>query len=73
VELEGNLHREVRTFSLIRISAFTMLKETFAMSSGFDLEQYLGNAWNLMPQLGPEFHVVVRFQTLVARTVSEVN
>src|SRR5262245_11088150 len=69
----SGLHRDVRTFNLMRIATLTTLHQKFAMPQGFDLERYLGNAWNLMPQPGPEHHVLIRFQPLVARNVSEVN
>ena len=69
----STLHRDVRTFNLMRIGKLKMLREQFSMPRGFDLERFLGNAWNLMPQPGHEHHVVIRFHPLVARNVSEVN
>ncbi len=67
------LHRDVRTFNLTRIESLTTLREKFSVPRGFDLERYLGNAWNLMPQPGQEYQVVIRFQPLVARNVAEVK
>lgn len=68
----SSLHRDVRTFNLTRITSVTTLNEKFSFPRRFNLERFLGNAWNLMPQPGQEFQVVVRFAPLVARNVSEV-
>ncbi len=68
----SDLHREPRTFNLGRIESLTATGEKFAMPRGFSLERYLGNAWNLMSQPGPDVNVVVRFSPLVARNVAEV-
>ena len=68
----SSLHGELRTFNLARIKTIVTTAEKYAMPRGFSLDRYLGNAWNLMPQPGPDFHVVVRFSPLVARNVAEV-
>jgi predicted DNA-binding transcriptional regulator YafY len=68
----SSLHGEPRTFHLGRIRLITPTNERYAMPRGFSLERYLGNAWNLMPHPGPDFHVVVRFSSLMAQNVAEV-
>jgi proteasome accessory factor B len=68
----SSLHREPRTFNLGRIRSIELTSERYALPRGFSLERYLGNAWNLMPQAGPDAHVVVRFSSLVAQNVAEV-
>jgi proteasome accessory factor B len=55
-----------------RISKIDLLTEKYAPPRGFSLDRYLGNAWNLMPQAGPDCHVVVRFAPMVAKNVAEV-
>jgi proteasome accessory factor B len=68
----SSLHREVRMFNVTRIGSLKQLIERFAVPQGFDLEQYLGNAWHLIPDPGPDSHVIVRFKPLVAGNVAEV-
>jgi predicted DNA-binding transcriptional regulator YafY len=69
----SSLHKEPRTFNLRRIAELSVTKEKYAMPRGFSIERYLGNAWNIMPQAGPDAHVLVRFSPLVARNVAEVT
>jgi predicted DNA-binding transcriptional regulator YafY len=68
----SSLHSEPRTFNLARIKHLRLLNERYAVPRNFSLEKYLGNAWHLVPDSGPDQHVVIRFQPLVARNVSEV-
>ena len=69
----SSLHREVRIFNLARIESMEMLKERFVVPRTFDLDRHLGNAWHLVPASGRDCHVAVRFKSLVARNVAEVN
>jgi len=39
----------------------------------FSLDRYLGNAWHLIPESGPDQVIQVRFSKKVARNVAEVN
>ena len=66
------LHGEIRTFNLARIKEIKPLQERYAIPRDFSLEKHLGNAWHLVPDAGPDHHVVVRFQPLVAQNVAEV-
>ncbi len=68
----SSLHREVRMFNVTRIASLKQLAERYAIPRNFDLDQYLGNAWHLIPGAGRDSHVVVRFQPLVAGNVAEV-
>jgi proteasome accessory factor B len=68
----SSLHGEPRTFHLGRIREIAPTNERYAMPRGFSLDRYLGNAWNLMPQAGPDFHVIVRFSSMMAQNVAEV-
>ncbi len=69
----SSLHREVRTFNVGRISELRLLSENFEVPRGFSVERYLGNAWHLIAEPGPDAHVLVRFEKLVARNVAEVQ
>lgn len=68
----SSLHREVRTFNLLRITQFELLDETFKVPARFSMERYLRNAWHLIPEPGSDRRVVVRFEKLVAQNVAEV-
>ncbi len=69
----SSLHREARTFNVGRIRTLERLDEKFKIPTGFSIERYLRNAWNLIPEPGPDREVTVRFQPLVARNVAEVS
>jgi predicted DNA-binding transcriptional regulator YafY len=69
----SSLHRETRTFNLSRIQSIELLKQKYVRPRGFDVDRYLGNAWNLIPHSGPDDHVVVRFASMVAKNVAEVS
>ncbi len=68
----SSLHREVRTFNIGRIRELEMLNEHFQVPRSFSIDKYLGNAWHLIPEPGPDQEVVIRFKPLVARNVAEV-
>jgi predicted DNA-binding transcriptional regulator YafY len=68
----SSMHGEVRTFNLSRVMNLEVLDQRYTMPRGFSLERYMGNAWNLIPERGRDFDVVVRFKSLVARNVAEV-
>ncbi|TWT37328.1 HTH domain protein [Posidoniimonas corsicana] len=68
----SSLHKEVRTFNLSRIDSLTPTGETFRRPKSFSLRRYLGNAWRLIPDSGPDSQVHVRFEPLVAHNVAEV-
>ena len=69
----SSLHREVRTFNVGRISKLELLAEGFEVPHQFSIDRYLGNAWHLIPEPGPDAEVLVRFEKLVARNVAEVH
>jgi len=69
----SSLHREIRTFNVSRVRRLECLDDTFHTPRSFSVERYLGNAWHLIAEPGPDFHVVVRFERLVARNVAEVE
>ncbi len=69
----SSIHRAKRTFHLGRIQRLEMLEDRFEIPRGFSIERYLGNAWHMIPEPGPDQEVVVRFSKLVAQNVAEVR
>ncbi len=68
----SSVHREIRTFNVGRILSLEPIDETFQPPRGFSIERYLGNAWRLIAEPGPDIVVRIRFEPLVARNVAEV-
>ncbi len=68
----SSLHRETRTFNVGRIQTIELLDEQFQVPRSFSIERYLGNAWHLIPESGPDQDVLIRFSPMVARNVAEV-
>jgi proteasome accessory factor B len=68
----SSLHREVRTFHVGRILQLDLLDDRYQLPRNFNLERYLKNAWQLIPEAGIDWKVVVRFRKKVARNVAEV-
>jgi predicted DNA-binding transcriptional regulator YafY len=65
-------HKDVWTFNVGRIKSLTVTDEKYAMPRGWSLDRYLGNAWNLVPEPGPDVRVSVRFTPFVAHGVAAV-
>jgi len=64
-------HESVRTFKLERIVRLCLTDETYQDDGTFSLDDYLGNAWLMIPD-GPRTRVRVRFSAKVAANVEEV-
>ncbi len=69
---QSSLHRERRTFHLGRITHMEPTRQSYEIPVGFTLKQYLGNAWRMIREPGPDQKVTVRFSKLVAQNVAEV-
>ncbi|HVT27775.1 MAG TPA: WYL domain-containing transcriptional regulator [Lacipirellulaceae bacterium] len=69
----SSLHKEVRIFNLARIAALEVQRKKFTIPRNFDLDRHLRNAWHLIADPGRDSHVAIRFKSLVARNVAEVN
>jgi len=69
----SSLHQEARTFNVGRIREIELTDEPFIVPSQFSLEKYLGNAWHLIPEPGPDSKVVLRFSPKVAQNVREID
>jgi predicted DNA-binding transcriptional regulator YafY len=68
----SSLHRSTRTFNVGRIRQLEPLEDNYQIPRGFSIERYLGNAWHLIPEPGPDHEVLIRFSRLVAQNVAEV-
>lgn len=69
----SSIHRGTRTFNVGRIESLDVLEGNYRIPNGFSLERYLGNAWHLIPEPGPDREVLIRFDPLVAGNVAEVS
>ena len=69
----ASLYRSVRTFNVSRIFQIELLDDRYQIPASFSIDRYLGNAWHLIPEPGPDREVFVRFSPLVARNVAEVG
>lgn len=67
------LFGEIRTLKIGRILEWTETGETFTRPSGFALDEFLGNAWSMIPERGADRDVVLKFSPLVAQNVAEVR
>ena len=65
-------HDAVRTFKAVRVLRYKLLSENFEPDDSFSLEDYLGNAWELIPE-GQCYRVIIRFLPMVSGNVAEVN
>jgi len=64
-------HEKVRTFKVERIIQLRLTDRTFRDDPAFNLDDYLGYAWLMIPD-GPRTHVKIRFSRKVATNVDEV-
>jgi len=65
-------HGTVRTFKLNRIDRLEILRQRFCDGDEFDVYEYLGRAWSMIPE-GRIYNVKLRFLPKVANNVSEVQ
>jgi len=69
---KSSLHKSIRTFNLNRIGELEVQNRRFIDGQDFDIYEYLGRAWSMMPE-GTIYHVKLRFAPKVAKNVSEVQ
>jgi predicted DNA-binding transcriptional regulator YafY len=67
-----DLHKGVGTFKLSQIEELNTLDECFIEDEKFDVSEYLGRAWSMMPE-GTLYHVKLKFLPEVARSIGEVQ
>jgi len=68
----SSLHKSVRTFKLNRIRELTTTEKCFVDGENFDLYDYLGRAWSMIPE-GRIYNIKLRFLPKVANNVAEVQ
>jgi len=68
----SRLHKSIRTFKFNRIKQLMILEKCFIDGDNFDLSDYLGRAWSMIPE-GRIYHVKLRFLPKVANNVTEVQ
>ncbi len=68
----SSLHKSVRTFKLNRIRELTTTEKCFVDGENFDVYDYLGKAWSMIPQ-GRIYNIKLCFLPKVANNVAEVQ
>ena len=68
----SSLHKSVRTFKLNRIRELTTTQRCFVDGEKFDVYDYLGRAWSMIPE-GRIYNIKLRFLPKVANNVAEVQ
>ena len=68
----SSLHKSVRTFKFNRIKEVEILDKCFIEGDDFDLYEYLGRAWSMIPE-GRIYNIKLRFLPKVANNVTEVQ
>ncbi len=68
----SSLHKSVRTFKLNRIRELTTTEKCFVDGENFDVYDYLGRAWSMIPE-GQIYNIKLRFLPKVANNVAEVQ
>jgi predicted DNA-binding transcriptional regulator YafY len=69
---KSGTHGGIQAFGLNRIKELSRLDKGFVKDEDFDINEYLGKAWSLIPE-GRLYHVKLRFSPEVAHNVAEVN
>jgi proteasome accessory factor B len=68
----SSMHKNIRTFKLNRLHEVNILDERFEDGDNFDLVDYLGRAWSMIPE-GRIYNIRLRFTPKVAGNVAEVQ
>ena len=68
----SSMHNSIRTFKLNRIKELKITDKCFLGGEDFDLNEYLGRAWSMIPE-GRIYNIKLRFLPKVANNVTEVQ
>jgi proteasome accessory factor B len=68
----SSVHRAVRTFHLGRIEQVEATDDEYEIPPRFSIARYIGNAWRMIRDSGPDVRIVVRFRPPVASNVDQV-
>lgn len=69
---KSSLHKGICPFRLSHIKSLNILDKHFIQEKEFDVYEYLGRAWSMIPE-GRLYNVKLRFLPEVARSVAEVR
>jgi len=69
---KSRLHKEICPFRLNRIKALNILDKCFIEDKKFNVSEYLGRAWSMIPE-GRIYNIKLRFLPEVAHSVAEVQ
>jgi len=68
----AGIYSSTHIFRINRIKELTILDRCFISNEKFDLREYLGRAWSMLPE-GKIYNIILRFLPKVAEDVSEVQ
>ena len=68
----SSMHKSIRTFKINRIKDAVELDKCYIEEQKFDLEDYLGCAWSMIPE-GKIYDIKLEFKPKVAHNVAEVR
>ena len=68
----SSIHKSIRTFKLNRITQLNVLEKRFINGDNFDLQEYFGKAWSMIPE-GKIYNIELKFLPKVAKNVAEVQ
>ena len=68
----SSIHKSIRAFKLNRIKELNTTEKYFMGGENFDLYDYLGRAWSMIPE-GRIYNIKLRFLPKVANNVAEVQ
>jgi len=68
----SDLDQDVRAFKFGRIKELNTLDKCFVKEEKFDIGEYLGKAWSMLPE-GRLYNIKLRFSPQVAHDVAEVQ
>jgi proteasome accessory factor B len=68
----SSIHKSTRTFKLNRIKKLELLEKRFVKDEKFDIHNYLGRAWSMIPE-GKMYNIELCFSKKVAKNVAEVQ
>ena len=58
---------------MTRVRRLEPTDDSYEIPRNFSIDRYLGNAWHLLPESGPDHEILIRFGKTVARNVAEVK
>jgi predicted DNA-binding transcriptional regulator YafY len=69
---KSSSYKTVRAFKLNRIKQLNTLDKCFIKDKGFDIQEYLGRAWSMIPK-DRLYNVKLKFLVEVAHNVADVQ